>query len=317
MQISSSPDPFASFQTPSKPIQPSIEDDLSIDESSISSLDDNPPLGESSLISKKIVEIDKIIDVDDIIAEKDQEMDISHVVRVIGVKDNQLIVSSLIGEKLEEISQGLAEGRLGRIEQGKDGQATIKLSDKQLKELQPLAITSVEVRGPTGIQTYTSFNLRALSDRELNQLTIQVKTYIVFLKTIDPNNEKSIKKYELQIKYLELEKAIRANDQEKIEDLLEELIDTKFGKMILNMLFLLEQSIKDKTERELDKKFWDKKHIILLKEIFDTELKASIIKENIIKNENNSSSNINGVIFHQNKNRSLIDLGKFINMYNR
>jgi hypothetical protein len=81
-------------------------------------------------------------------------------------------------------------------------------------------------------------------------------------------------------------------------------------------LWAQQKAIREKREEEKEQKFWEIRHIIILKEIFKWELHLNIIKEAVLKNDVNSHDLLDGFVKQEAVNKNLINIGRFINIYN-
>ena len=214
---------------------------------------------------------------------------LDNIVRINEMRDNKINLTPLNQLNSKEIAEALSKGKLGRIEITEDNEILIKTSEEHLKKLGSLGISSVEIDGANGIQTYTSFNFETLNDKELDLLITNVKAYIVFLQTIeapkgDEKTEKQIKHHVSKLKHLQHEKTRRAdNKQENKVAGQESLADANFYKVAKKMAELRNflDSIIEKKEQAMEEKNLEDKHVRLLKQVLNNEVILNLIKLNL------------------------------------
>lgn len=240
----------------------------------------------------------------------------------VGLEFDKAIFKPLKGSTAEESEQALAEDKLGRLEAAGDGSVVVKLSEKRTRELESAGISSVEVREPSGInRTYTSFKFKTLSDRELELLITQTKTYVVFLKAKGDQNDgktrETILNLEIKSRYLEIERAIRKSHPE-LKYLLEGLLKTSPYKIAMRMVEIWnhQKAIEEKRAQEKIQRTLEIKHIIILEEISKLELHKIIVKDEVVENDFKSEGLTKKNVKQENSRR-ITHVNRFIGIYNR
>lgn len=97
----------------------------------------------------------------------------------------------------------LSQHELGILEKNESGDIALKFSEQKIKELEFCGIMSVCIEGPKREQTYTSFNFQTLFIQELNLLDLQIKAYIVFLKSVERPEEELRKSSHLILTWID------------------------------------------------------------------------------------------------------------------
>jgi len=305
--VSSLPDPFVNLTGVDTPLQ-----------SCLTGKEDKPSLlfsqePTSSLLSKNIFPLTD--------ANIQQNPSLNNAIIYAGKKDGKHIFESFVGKSKEKLEAAAARDELGLVEETEGGGVVIKLSEKLTKELKSQGISSVEVRGPNGVRTYTSCNFQTLSDKELNLLITHVKTYIVFLKTqsdpADQKTEKAIEHKESHLKHLKIERAIRKKDP-ILKELLDGLIKTIHYEVAMRIAALRVQikAVMERREEEAEQERLETKHIIIVEDISRRELHLNINKESVLKKDVNSHITLNGFSKQEAASKNLVNIGRFINIYN-
>lgn len=212
---------------------------------------------------------------------------------ILEIAGDTLLVKDIKGQSAEKVEQAASEGNIGTIDTPTEGAPNLKLPAHKVREMETLGITSIEVHSPSGVRTFKSFKIQALSDKELDLLITQVKTYIVFLKAqADPEDKKArkaIAQQELKLSRFVVERAIRKNDP-RLEEIIRAQAKSHYSlEMMLMKMWAEQKAIRERQQDKIEANYWENKHVQQLKQDSRQNEIQQITKQVFLKQEANMS----------------------------
>lgn len=241
-------------------------------------------------------------------------------IKVIG---STVFAQYIEGQSAEKLEQAVAEGNIGIMDTSVEGAPDLKLPAHKVREMEALGITSVEVHSPSGVRTFTSFNIQALSDKELDLLITNLRTQIVLLKAQaqkDPEDEglqQKIAKLETKLSGLVVERAIRKNDPH-LQEIIALHVESNYStEMMLMKMWAEQKAIRESQQHKIEEQYWESKHIQELKQESRQNRMQQVAKQVFLKQELASSEVVDKEAKSLNPPVSVIDVGRFISLYTK
>ena len=234
---------------------------------------------------------------------------------------DSIIVENIEDQSVEEIERANAIGDIGTKETTPEGLEVFKFAPEKVKELESLGIKSVQFHGPSGVRTFTSFKIQALSDKELDLLISKVRIQIIFLKAQaqakpeDKEIQQKIVKQKTKLGKLVSERAARKNEP-KDQEVVRTHVESNYSvEMKLIEIWAKQRAMLERQQLRIEEKYWENKKVeeVTKKSQEDRTQKAT--KEIFLRQEAQWKAMINKEGESPEPALSLLNIGRLLDLY--